>query len=78
MARTLDISPKGARVEVYEPIAPESDMEIEIAIEELVLSFLGRVVHSAATSGGKYVLGIHFNEMQERLGKPEDPSSQTR
>jgi hypothetical protein len=44
----------------------------------LVLSFLGRVVHSAATSGGKYVLGIHFNEMQERLGKPEDPSSQTR
>ncbi|MBW1682274.1 MAG: PilZ domain-containing protein [Deltaproteobacteria bacterium] len=67
MARTLDVSPAGVRVEVHEPVSPGSLMEMEIAVEEEILSVTGKVVHSEQDADGLYVVGIQFEEKQDRL-----------
>ena len=69
MARTINLRPAGVRVEVFHPVNPGSQMEMEIAIEELILSIEGEVIYSKKTPRGTHILGIHFNEMQEKLSE---------
>ncbi len=67
MARTLDISPAGVRVEVYQSINPDSEMEMEIAVEESIFSIQGKVIYSEETSGRNYVIGIKFDKVSPQL-----------
>ncbi len=69
MARTINISPTGVGVEVYEPINCDSVMEMEIAVRDIVYAMPGKVIHSQEKSSGNYILGIQFNQMQQELAK---------
>lgn len=69
MGRTLNISAVGVKVEAYQHIPPGSRMELEIAVEDQVLSVQGKVVHSTETESGRYSMGIEFDELQEELPK---------
>ena len=69
MARTINISPAGVAVEVYEAINRDSTMEMEIAIKELVYVVQGIVIHSHKKSSGNYIIGIQFDKVQKDLAK---------
>jgi hypothetical protein len=69
MARTINISPSGVGVEVYEPINRNSLMEMEIAIKDLVYTIQGKVIHSQEKTSGNYIIGIEFNQVQKELSR---------
>ena len=62
MARTLDISESGVRVELFQSIKNGSHMEMEIAVCESIYSATGRVIHSEETEDGRCIVGIEFDE----------------
>jgi len=67
MGRTLDISPSGVRLEVFQQIKAESEMEMEIALEDSQVSVRGMVLRALETGDDVYVLGIRFNEVCAEL-----------
>ncbi|MGB5987166.1 MAG: PilZ domain-containing protein [Desulfobacterales bacterium] len=67
MARTLDLSPAGARIEVHQKIDLGSRVELEIAVAEEITHVHGTVVHVEPTEPGGYLLGIEFDEAQSAL-----------
>ena len=69
MARTLDISAGGTKLEVYEILDLESLVEMEIAIKDTIFSIQGKVIYSEDLSNGKYAAGIEFSEINEELMK---------
>ncbi len=69
MGRTLDISPTGVRVEIFQEMNLKSHMEMEIGIGESILPVQGRVIHVEKTGDEVYVIGIQFNELQAELAK---------
>ena len=69
MASTINISPMGVGVEVYEAINSDSVMEIEIAVKDTVYAMQGKVTHSQEKSSGNYVIGIEFDKVQKELAK---------
>lgn len=69
MARTLDISKGGVRVEVYRDVPESSTMEMEIAIKENIYSVRGKVLHSRETESNTWEIGIEFDSLNEELSK---------
>ncbi len=67
MARTLDISPAGVKVEVYQAVNKDSEMEMEIAVEESIFSVQGKVIYTQETSNNNYIIGIEFYELSPQL-----------
>ncbi len=67
VGRTLDISPAGVGLEVFEEIHAGSTMEMEIALEDFLLEVKGRVVHVSPREEGGAVIGVSFDTPQERL-----------
>ena len=67
MARTVNISPAGVAVEVYQSLALHSRIEMEIAIRDRIFAVNGEVVHSQAQPDGKWVIGIQFDQPQDEL-----------
>ena len=67
MARTLDLSPAGAKIEVHQEIELGTRMEMDIAVEETITRVYGTVVHVEPTRAGGYLLGIEFDENQSAL-----------
>ena len=72
MARTLDISKAGVRVEVYRDVKEGSTMEMEIAIKENIYSARGKVLHSRETDNNTWEIGIEFDSLNEPLAKELD------
>jgi hypothetical protein len=69
MAKTINISPAGAGVEVYQPVGVDSRMEMEIAIKERIFAVQGKVIHTQAQPDGHWIIGIEFDHVQEELAK---------
>ena len=67
IGRTLDISPAGIGMEVYEEVKAGSTMELEIDLQDFLLSVQGKVMHARREEEGRYLIGVEFNEPQERL-----------
>ncbi|OPX34282.1 MAG: hypothetical protein B1H11_11170 [Desulfobacteraceae bacterium 4484_190.1] len=67
MARTINISTGGAGIEVYQPISCNSIMEMEISVMEDIFSVQGKVVHSRKLSNGNFMIGVSFDQLQEKL-----------
>lgn len=67
MGRTLDISPSGVRVEVFQQINVESEIELEIAIEDTQFVVNGKVVRSLETGTDVYILGIQLDDVCDEL-----------
>jgi len=75
MGRTVDISCSGARVEVYQPLAIGSRMEMELAYKESCRMVQGQVIHITETAPGRFLAGIQFSEVQESLPADEHEHS---
>ena len=69
LGRTLDISVTGAGMEVFQELQVGSVMDLEFDLHDSLLTARGKVVHSRREVDGHYVVGIRFDEPQERLGK---------
>jgi hypothetical protein len=69
MARTLDISKGGVRVEVYRDVPAGSSMEMEIAIKENIYSVRGKVLHSRETESNTWEIGIEFDSLNDELSR---------
>ena len=67
MGRTLDISSSGVRVEVFQKINVNSEMELDIACDDTNISVNGQVKHSSITGHEVFVLGIKFDEIKPEL-----------
>lgn len=67
MARTLNISAGGTKLEVYEDLHSNALVEIDIAVKESVFSIRGRVKYSQSFSNGSYLVGIEFDDIKEEL-----------
>jgi hypothetical protein len=69
MARTIDISPAGVGLEVYQPINPGSFVEMEIGVKEQIFFVEGKVVYSRNLPNGHFSIGIMFRKMEMTLIK---------
>ena len=69
MGRTLDISPSGVRIEVFQNINVGSEMELEIAVEDSQFYINGKVIRSLESGKNVYILGIHFDDVCDDLLK---------
>ena len=69
MGRTLDISPSGVRIEVFQQINVGSEMELEIAMEDTQFFVDGKVVRSLESGKNVYILGIYFDDICDDLIK---------
>ncbi len=69
MARTIDISPAGLALEVYQPINPDSILEIEIAVNEKIFKIEGKVVYLRNLQNGNFSVGIMFKKLERELIK---------
>jgi PilZ domain-containing protein len=67
VGRTLDISPVGVGLEVFEEVRAGSTMEMEIALEGALLEVKGKVVHVTSREEGRAVIGVAFDAPQELL-----------
>lgn len=70
LGRTLDISPAGVTLEVFQPIDADAEMELEIGIRETTLPADGTVMRANKTADAVYTLGIRFSEPLAEL--PDD------
>ena len=68
MGRTLDISPSGIRMEVYQLLTIDSIIELEIGIAEDRFTVRGKVVRVKQVDERAYSIGIEFDEPQIGLG----------
>jgi hypothetical protein len=63
IGRTLDISSAGARLEVYQYIAPDTALEVEIAVGNDIFATPGKYIHSSMIDQGIYIVGIEFDRL---------------
>lgn len=70
LGRTLDLSKSGIRLEVFQEIQQDSEMEVEIGIREDNIVLKGRVVRVDEHPHGKSrEIGIEFLEASDILEK---------
>lgn len=67
IGRTLNISPVGLGIEVFQQLHVGSTMEMHICLDDEILAARGKVVHSRPLENGGYFLGIVFDAFQEKL-----------
>ena len=60
MARALDISPLGAKIETYQEILSENICLTTVDADGNLLNIMGRVVHGHKNDDGRYEFGICF------------------
>lgn len=67
MARTLDISKGGVRVETFESADPGARKKLEVTVSDRIFVTGGTVIHSKKTQEGFYCVGIMFDRPQPDL-----------
>jgi c-di-GMP-binding flagellar brake protein YcgR len=60
MARALDISPVGAKIETYQEILSENICLTTVDADDNLINIMGRVVHGHKIDDGRYEFGISF------------------
>ncbi len=68
MGRTLDISPSGIRLEVYQYLIKDSIIEMEISFQDERLVVKGKIVRVEQIEEKTYIVGIQFDEPLSILG----------
>jgi len=63
MGRTLDLSVKGAKLEIDDPIPFLSDIKFGIALKENILKVKGKVVYMVKMENKKIHCGVHFKDL---------------
>ena len=65
IGRTLDVSKGGVKVEVHRELAKGTQLDMNIAVEDRVITAKGEVVYVEPLSGGLYGTGIRFTAISE-------------
>jgi hypothetical protein len=65
IGRTLDVSKGGVKVETHRELAKGTELDMDIAVEDRVITAKGVVVHVEPLSGGLYGTGIRFTAISE-------------
>jgi hypothetical protein len=60
IGRTLDVSEGGAKIETHRKLERGLQLELEIAVEDQIISARGEVVYSAELADGLFGTGIRF------------------
>ena len=63
MARTLNISEAGVKVETHEPIETRYILFLAIGIEEDIFDIKGKVIYCNRSENGRFESGIEFYEV---------------
>ena len=66
MGRTLNISESGILLETHFPIEPKHTLQLTISLEEELLDIKGQPVHIRSIEGGKYQIGIQFQDLDQQ------------
>ena len=65
IGRTLDVSEGGVKVETHRELVNGTELDMDIAIEDRVISAKGVVVHVEPLPSGLYGTGIRFTSISE-------------
>ena len=65
IGRTLDVSEGGAKVETHRELDVGTELDLDIAIEDRVISAKGVVVHVVPQKNGLFGTGIRFTSISE-------------
>lgn len=65
LGRTLDLSPGGARVEVPHEVASGARVQVDLALNEALVSAEAEVRHAGAGDEGAWLLGLEFVELDD-------------
>lgn len=65
IGRTLDVGRGGVKVEVHRELATGTELDMDIAVEDRVITAKGVVVYAEPLSGGLYGTGIRFTAISE-------------
>ena len=63
MGRTLNISESGILLETHFPVEPVHIIRLTISLEENILDITGKPMHVQSIDGGKYQIGIQFDDI---------------
>ncbi len=67
LGRTLNVSGKGAGMEVFQEIETGTLMDMELDVKGQLLTIRGRVIHVQSEGDGCFIVGIEFDEPQDML-----------
>ena len=65
IGRTLDVSEGGVKVETHRRLANGTELEMDIAIEDEIITAKGEVVHTEELKNGLFGTGIRFTSISE-------------
>ncbi len=65
MGRTLNVSEGGILLETHIPIDPQYVVLLDIAMEDDLMQFKGKIAHMKKREDGKFESGVAFIELDE-------------
>jgi len=65
IGRTLDVSEGGVKVETHRQLANGTELEMDIAIEDQIITAKGEVVYTEELKNGLFGTGIRFTCISE-------------
>jgi c-di-GMP-binding flagellar brake protein YcgR len=65
IGRTLDVSEGGVKVEAHRELTKGTELDLDIAIEDRLISAKGEVVHVERLKNGLFGTGIRFTSISE-------------
>jgi hypothetical protein len=65
IGRTLDVSEGGVKVETHRRLANGTELEMDIAIEDKIITAKGEVVHTEELKNGLFGTGIQFTAISD-------------
>lgn len=65
IGRTLDVSEGGAKLETHRHLDPGTKLELDVAVQDKIISARGEVVHSEDLGNGLFGIGIRFTDISE-------------
>jgi hypothetical protein len=65
IGRTLDVSDGGAKIETHRRLDKGLELELEIAVEDQIISAKGEVLYSQELRDGLFGTGISFTSINE-------------
>ena len=65
VGRTLDVSDGGVKVETHRRLANGTALEMDIAVEDRIITAKGEVVHTEELKNGLFGTGIRFTSISD-------------
>ena len=65
IGRTLDVSEGGVKVETHRKMADGTELDMDIAIEDKIVTARGKVVHTEELENGLFGTGISFTSIND-------------